>query len=172
MDSEQAGGRGATGISTRGPSLHRQVSDDWPTPTATPYGSSQNGINGKGGEFERPSAATPSLERLSRSFPLDPTSSAPGQLFSPPDPTSRPPSTWKTPHGFANTDARGHTAGGGGEFHKQAMKGAAPKSRLNPQFVEYLMGWPIGWTAFEPVVTESSRWRQRMRSTFWRGVLS
>lgn len=25
----------------------------WPTPTATPYGSSQNGVNGVGGEFER-----------------------------------------------------------------------------------------------------------------------
>ncbi len=30
-----------------------------------------------------------------------------------------------------------------------------PKKRLNPLFVEWLMGWPIGWTAFEPVATES-----------------
>jgi len=40
----------------------------WPTPTAEPYGSSQNGINGIGGAHERPSANTPSLDRLSRSF--------------------------------------------------------------------------------------------------------
>lgn len=39
---------------------------DWQTPVATPYGSSQNGINGKGGENERPSAGTPSLEGLAR----------------------------------------------------------------------------------------------------------
>lgn len=38
----------------------------WPTPTATPYGSSQNGVNGVGGEFERPSANKPSLENMAR----------------------------------------------------------------------------------------------------------
>ncbi len=42
----------------------------WPTPAATSYGSSQNGINGKGGEFERPSAGTPSLETLARNGEL------------------------------------------------------------------------------------------------------
>lgn len=39
---------------------------DSPTPSATEYGSSQNGINGKGGEFERPSAGTPSLSTAAR----------------------------------------------------------------------------------------------------------
>jgi hypothetical protein len=39
---------------------------DYPTPSASSYGSSQNGINGKGGEFERPSAGTPSLETMAR----------------------------------------------------------------------------------------------------------
>lgn len=34
----------------------------YPTLAATPYGSSQNGINGKGGKRERPSASTPSPE--------------------------------------------------------------------------------------------------------------
>lgn len=29
---------------------------------------------------------------------------------------------------------------------------------LNPQFVEWLMGWPIGWTALKPLETELSRW--------------
>ncbi len=45
-----------------------------PTPTATPYGSGQNGINGRGGEFERPSAKTPSLWSMARSMggKLDP----------------------------------------------------------------------------------------------------
>lgn len=261
MDSEQAGGRGATGT-TRGPSLHRatdawqtpatdsfrsrsgdrkdeqgldqQAREMWPTPAATPYGSSQNGINGKGGEFERLSAGTPSLERLSHSFlPLLQTLTD-GDESSPSDQTSRQPllwptpraqedgssleareariarldaksttggphhkptgltqavekaqktpqwptpraedkdstrtasgnpakdgrilsneaTRWKTPHGMANTDVHGKTGGGGGEFHKQAMATAdqiAPttKAKLNPQFVEWLMGWPIGHT--------------------------
>jgi len=34
---------------------------------------------------------------------------------------------------------------------------------LNPQFVEWLMGWPIGWTEFEPVETVSSHWLPLMR---------
>lgn len=37
-----------------------------PTPTATEYGSSQNGINGIGGENERPSANKPSLTTMAR----------------------------------------------------------------------------------------------------------
>ena len=43
---------------------------DYPTPSATEYGSSQNGINGKGGEFERPSAGTPSLSTAARTGAL------------------------------------------------------------------------------------------------------
>lgn len=38
----------------------------YPTPAATQYGSSQNGINGVGGDNERPSAGTPSLETMAR----------------------------------------------------------------------------------------------------------
>lgn len=29
--------------------------------------------------------------------------------------------------------------------------------QLNPLFVEWIMGWPLGWTDFAPVVTESSQ---------------
>jgi hypothetical protein len=36
--------------------------------------------------------------------------------------------------------------------------------RLNPLFVEWLMGWPLGWTDFGPVGTEWSRWLRLMRS--------
>lgn len=45
-----------------------------PTPTASEYGSSQNGINGKGGTNERPSAGTASLSTMARTgMPLLPT---------------------------------------------------------------------------------------------------
>ena len=36
--------------------------------------------------------------------------------------------------------------------------------RLNPAFVEWLMGWPRGWTDFAPVATEWSHWWRLMRS--------
>lgn len=38
------------------------------------------------------------------------------------------------------------------------------KRVLNPLFVEWLMGWPIGWTDCEPVETGLSAWLERMRS--------
>lgn len=36
--------------------------------------------------------------------------------------------------------------------------------QLNPLFVEWLMGWPTGWTGFACSATELSRFKQRMRS--------
>lgn len=41
---------------------------------------------------------------------------------------------------------------------------ASGPRRLNPAFVEWLMGLPHGWTDFAPVETEWSRWQQLMRS--------
>jgi hypothetical protein len=42
-----------------------------------------------------------------------------------------------------------------------------PSRRLNPRFVEWLMGWPIGWTDCESAETGLSRWLLHSR-----GVLS
>jgi hypothetical protein len=34
--------------------------------------------------------------------------------------------------------------------------------RLNPEFIEWVMGWPIGWTAVAPLGTAKYReWRQQ-----------
>jgi hypothetical protein len=165
-DAESCGGHSA---SVAGDSLTCQTRL-WPTPAAMPYGSSQNGINGLGGENERPSAQTPSLERMSRCFlPLLETFMD-GEGCSASGPSSRRPSQWKTPHDLANTDRFGRTGGGGGELHKQATKQAPVKARLNANFVEWLMGWPIGWTASALAATEWYHWRQRMRLSLWRFV--
>jgi hypothetical protein len=40
---------------------------------------------------------------------------------------------------------------------------SSERRNLNPQFVEWLMGWPNGWTASACSVTAFSRWRQLMR---------
>ncbi len=40
---------------------------------------------------------------------------------------------------------------------------SSERRRLNPRFVEWLMGWPIGWTSFEHVETGLSAWLLRMR---------
>lgn len=41
------------------------------------------------------------------------------------------------------------------------------RRRLNPLFVEWLMGWPIGLTGSGPAETEFCLWRQRMRSALF-----
>src|SRR3990167_731674 len=61
---------GSGGSASPGMSYERGL---YPTPSATPYGSSQNGSNGEGGENERPSAGTPSLESWAKRWPT-PTS--------------------------------------------------------------------------------------------------
>ena len=147
----------------------------WPTPTAEPYGSSQNGINGKGGAHERPSANTPSLERLSRSFPLRPPMLPAGAGSSPDDPTSPPPSRplWETPRSSSNTKSakalRRRADGGQSSTPGLAQQVAGSvatrgKPKLNPAFVEWLMGLPNGWTGSAPAGTAWSPWQRRMRS--------
>jgi len=226
-----------------------------PTPAATPYGSSQNGINGIGGEFERPSARTPSLatmakkgllpERIptptagdakasgSRNLPgsrahpgvsltdyvkhgnsstprreLLPTpvsndaqrSTAgpadgkrgasladrarlwptPKSVVSGPDyaRTSRPRSggddlatavaraeSWPTPNSRDWKDS-GAKQGArkspnlGTAVHRAGDEPESPArtgGQLNPTFVEWLMGFPLGWTVLEPSEIPSSR---------------
>ena len=42
--------------------------------------------------------------------------------------------------------------------------------RLNPLFVEWLMGWPLGWTDFAPVAMESFRLWQRTHTELLRSI--
>ena len=41
---------------------------------------------------------------------------------------------------------------------------------LNPEWVEWLMGWPIGWTALEPLGTDRFRWWLRSHLRFLENV--
>lgn len=130
MDSEQAGGKVATGT-TRGASLHRQM-DAWATPRAE---DAESAVMRHGrGVADTLTAQT----RLSRSFHPDPPTPISGGSSSASDRTSRQPSQ--------------------------------SKPKLNPQFVEWLMGLPIGWTnASSTASTASARaamasWRFRQRS--------
>jgi DNA (cytosine-5)-methyltransferase 1 len=46
---------------------------------------------------------------------------------------------------------------------KLGSESSPPTRRLNPRFVEWLMGLPLGWTDFEPLEMESFLSRQRSR---------
>lgn len=65
---------------------------------------------------------------------------------------------WQMPR--AEMDSGRHR-GEADTLHSQ-VKNIEPKKRLNPNFVAWLMGWPPGWTDFEPLGTAS--WLYRVRS--------
>jgi DNA (cytosine-5)-methyltransferase 1 len=59
----------------------------------------------------------------------------------------------RTPEGAARERERK----GGGIDLPSAVNG-----RLNPDWVEWLMGWPIGWTALQPLAMDKFReWQQQ-----------
>ncbi len=66
----------------------------------------------------------------------------------------------------------GQTAFLSGHLDPTTSTDGAPRStsglQLNPLFVEWLMGWPAGWTLFACSATELSRFKQRMRSALSR----
>jgi hypothetical protein len=51
----------------------------------------------------------------------------------------------------------------GRQAPRSMIDGDMSKLTLNPQFTEWLMGWPIGWTESEPVATAWCLWWQHMR---------
>jgi hypothetical protein len=105
-----------------------------PIPTASQYGSSQNGSNSN-----RPSAGTPSLQtRLNLWGTLWPTPTVADSRS-----TARHTTTAEASHaGTTMTDALRSRLGNA-------------KARLSPRFVEWMMGYPVGWTDCVPSVMPS-----------------
>lgn len=113
---------------------------EYPTPTATRYGTSQN--EGQV-SHKRPSSGTVSLDTFARMWPTPTASNA-----------SRGPS--------------GDVEEGRYQHGRRLQDVAYQNGVLNPQFVEWLMGLPIGMTDSGPLGTEWFRWLQRMRFEYWR----
>lgn len=55
---------------------------------------------------------------------------------------------WSANHNRAETNDR---------LDYQIERGAEGVGRLNPQWVEWLMGWPLGWTDLKPLETDRFR---------------
>ena len=87
----------------------------------------------------------------------------------------------KTPTGGPESRASKAKRGAGGEslqYQSQAFQlsppapatsahgepSSRPRRRLSPLFVEWLMGWPIGWANCACSATELSQYKRRMRS--------
>jgi hypothetical protein len=76
---------------------------------------------------------------------------------------------WPTPRA-GNPGSRPNGKGGKvlAEEVKKQENGLMPGGQLNPPWVEWLMGWPIGWTDCEPLgMDKFQRWQQQ-HSAFYR----
>lgn len=71
---------------------------------------------------------------------------------------------WPTPR--AGTDTMCGETG-----HWQMLQGTeleTGRGQLNPMWVEWLMGWPIGWTSLEPLAPEAwQQWLDTALHTWW-----
>lgn len=142
-----------------------------PTPTATEYGSSQNGVNGLGGENERPSARTPSPSTMARRG-LGPLGVVPTRRASDwrsgrtsaatRERNSRPLCEVVTAAQDADRRVRIHRRRAAPMLGVRAVRvvrdaaHAPPTGHLNPGWVEWLMGFPAGWFDVAAMVQEST----------------
>jgi DNA (cytosine-5)-methyltransferase 1 len=62
---------------------------------------------------------------------------------------------WPTPTVKGNYNKKGLSSKSGDGLATAVAKETKGKGKLNPDWVEWLMGWPIGWTDLEPIETLS-----------------
>lgn len=134
------------------PPISADGSSSWPTPTASHYGTNKGGRNPNG-------KTRPSLHQLANKWPTPAASDgsrgpdlarANREGSGAPDLVTYASRLWAAP-ASPDTDSLRHRtmeAGGGN---------GSSKPVLNPEFVEALMGLPIGWTDFEPLATQPYR---------------
>ncbi len=137
----------------------------FPTPAATSYGSSGNGTGNNKASRGRPSLArmaqipTPCATRGGKI-----SLAAQGKFPTPTVGDSRSAGSRSLPSSEA------HSGTSLSDFVLQAegiKRGSrSRRGRLNPRWVEWLMGWPIGWTALEPLGTDRFREWQRQHACF------
>lgn len=111
----------------------------WPTPTVC-------------GNYNRKGASSKSGDGLAtavnaRTFPT---------------PTASQHKGWSKNHNRADSDDRIDYT-----IEREAHEAGTP-GRLNPTWVEWLMGWPLGWTDLKPLAMDRFREWQRQHSPCWR----
>ena len=125
----------------------------WPTPRAGNPGSRPNGKGGKVLAEEVKNWPTPNtMDSLPAKSPealkkeaeeARAGRSEPGNLR---DCVSNK-HNWPTPMGGVGDKSHGQISGN----FRDGMEKAGVKGQLNPDWVEWLMGWPIHWTSLEPI---------------------
>lgn len=131
-----------------------QTAQRWPTPKGRDWkGQSERGVHA-------PQDALPNMTAVfSRQVQTTPK---PGGASSPSGPTLR--RLWITPRTANMKGSTQRLQQGSNDSIKEQAQALTGKKRLNPAFVEWLMGWPAGWTDCERAVTGWCLYKQRMRS--------
>ena len=151
-----------TGISL---AQHVNTPDRWPTPMASD--GSKGGPNQRGSKgdlrlssavhlFPAHSAATLSMPARSAS-----TGAQTVKAMEFPTATATMHKGWSKNHNRADTDDRIDY-----KIEREAMEAGTP-GRLNPTWVEWLMGWPLGWTDLKPLAMARFREWQQQHSLCW-----
>lgn len=123
-------------------SLPSAASSSWPTPIARDARGPSSGKNAQGSE--------PLAQTAIRSWPT-PTA---GDAKSSGSRASRGNPGNEANEGTSLTDA---TCRSGPPRLTTCTHGGQCKPKLNPRFVEWLLGWPIGWVRLEPLATDRFR---------------
>lgn len=125
----------------------------WPTPRASEVVADEELDPGK---LERPVESRLEIAVSHRRWAMpdsyEPTAEVKKRM------TRRIRRTWATPStNDANNSSLPKSQAGWGNLPGNLLdEGYAPDGYLNPYWVEWLMGWPIGWTALRPLVTARS----------------
>jgi DNA (cytosine-5)-methyltransferase 1 len=149
----------------------RDQASAWPTPKATdPKVAGNNPETGRGMGLEKAARLWPTPNARDEKSPGSPTGKRAQRKKEKGWTTDlNDAATWATPasrdyrHGQDLPNRRGKPS-----LPAQVTRNGKDTMVLNPLFVEALMGFPSGWTVFEPLGTEWSRWWLLMRSELLR----
>ena len=131
---------------TKGSRLQDQAAT-WPTPKTMTGGANSNREN-------RPNTGGADLQEIVKSWPTPSTNEDKYRLQG----------NSQQSNGLAATAMKSHYLHQGPKTLKPGKPSSASTRRLNPRFVELLMGWLIGWTDYDSAVTGFPLWLQRMRT--------